>query len=84
MSIWNWLFDDEALPGFRDTVAAAVAPMVDTNPATGLPMVDGCGGFDVGGSPFGMDMHFHSMDHEPIVDLDFGSSNAGFDENWPC
>lgn len=28
------------------------------NPATGLPMIDdGMGGLDVGGSPFGMDIH---------------------------
>lgn len=36
----------------------------DINPATGLPMTDGIGSIDVGGSPFGMDIHdsFSSMD----------------------
>ena len=29
----------------------------DINPATGLPMIDDCGGMDVGGSPYGMDIH---------------------------
>jgi hypothetical protein len=28
-----------------------------TNPATGLPMIHGTGGVDVGGSPFGTDLH---------------------------
>ncbi|MGK8204318.1 peptidase [Burkholderia cenocepacia] len=33
------------------------------NPATGLPMIDdGYGGVDVGGSPYGTDIHAH---HHP-------------------
>lgn len=46
-------------------------------------MVDGCGGLDVGGSPFGMDVNFQSADHQPMADFDFSSSNAGFDGDWP-
>lgn len=30
------------------------------NPATGLPMTDGMGSVDVGGSPFGIDIHDHN------------------------
>ena len=30
------------------------------NPATGLDMIDGIGSVDVGGSPFGVDIHDHN------------------------
>ena len=46
MTIWNWLFGGDAMPG---TDQALVSSM-DINPATGLPMLDGCGGLDVGGN----------------------------------
>ncbi len=36
------------------------------NPATGLPMVSGIGGIDVGGSPFGTDIHDASPDLDGI------------------
>jgi hypothetical protein len=78
MTFWNWLFGGDAMPG---TDQACVSPM-DINPATGLPMIDGSGGLDVGGSPFGVDVNFHSADHQPMADLDFGSS-SGFDGDWP-
>ena len=50
MSIWNWLFGD--------TTDAMALPAMDSpslNPATGLPMMGG--GLDVGGNPYGMDLH---------------------------
>ena len=46
--------------GGDDNAAASTAdvPTTFVNPATGLPMMDsGMGGVDVGGSPFGMDIH---------------------------
>ena len=79
MTIWNWLFDSDPMQG---TDQASVSSM-DFNPATGLPMVDGWGGVDVGGSPFGMDVNSHSVDHQPMADQDFGSGSAGFDGDWP-
>ncbi len=37
--------------------------MAIINPATGMPMMgDGIGGVDVGGSPFGMDVHASPKD----------------------
>ena len=52
----NFLFgggDDAATVG-----GAMDAPMSVINPSTGLPMMDGgMGGVDVGGSPFGTDVH---------------------------
>lgn len=45
--------------GDNNTAAStADVPMTFVNPATGLPMIDSeMGGVDVGGSPFGMDVH---------------------------
>lgn len=31
----------------------------EVNPATGLPMVGGCGGVDVGGNPYGVNLDHH-------------------------
>lgn len=64
------------------------------NPATGLPMVGDCGSVDVGGSPYGMDMHHEdwsasSMDNglhddawaSPSAwDDSFSSSTLGWDD----
>ena len=83
MTIWNWLFGSDTLPGSCDTHQASVST-VDVNPATGLPMVGGCDGFDVGGSPYGLDLSPHAIDNQPIADFDFGSGRAGFDGDWPC
>lgn len=41
------------------------------NPATGLPMVGGIGGIDVGGDPFGSSFHHDSLFESGI---DSGSS----------
>lgn len=44
--------DDNVAPGTADV------PLTTINPSTGLPMMDGTmGGVDIGGSPFGMDVH---------------------------
>jgi hypothetical protein len=43
------------------------------NPATGLPMVGGCGGVDVEGNPFGTDLH-----NESWSDMSSGLS----DDTW--
>jgi len=43
---------------------------IQINPATGLPMFDtGYGGVDVGGSPYGTDVHTH---HNPWFSTDLG------------
>jgi hypothetical protein len=45
------------------------------NPATGLPMTGGStGGVDVGGSPWGTDVH---LDHNP-----WSSANSVWDSGW--
>lgn len=75
MTIWNWLFGGDTIP---HTDPASVSSM-DINPATGLPMVDGHGGFDVGGSPWGIDVHSNTADHHHWSDFDFGSGGTSFD-----
>ena len=55
MSIWDWL---RGGIGSQSDCSPDTGPTF--NPATGLPMIgDGIGGIDVGGSPFGMDVHQH-------------------------
>lgn len=49
MGFWSNLFGWES--SSTDDSSCGV------NPATGLPMIDGCGSFDVGGSPYGTDLH---------------------------
>lgn len=45
----------------------ADVPLSTINPSTGLPMMDGgMGGVDIGGSPFGMDVH--SSMHDSFTD----------------
>ena len=51
------------------------SPVCLVNPATGLPMLNGCGGLDAGGSPFGMDIHHHE---EP-----FSSLSSYSTDDWP-
>ena len=78
MTIWNWLFGDDATSA---TFQADAAPMAacDINPATGLPMLDGCGGLDVGGNPYGVDWSQHASDNHATTDfcgdgfVDFGT-----------
>ena len=58
-NFFKFLFDGE------DSVTSGTADMPQTgiNPSTGLPMIDsGMSGVDVGGSPFGMDVHSHAND----------------------
>lgn len=79
MTNWNWLFGGETSPGPCDMHAGALAPISEINPATGLPMVGGYGGFDVGGSPFGVDLSTPTIDSHSTMDfggdayVDFGA-----------
>ncbi len=48
------------------------------NPATGLPMVNGCSGVDVGGNPFGVDNHHdHTWVSSSSADFSDSSSSWG-------
>ncbi len=76
MGVWNWLFGENTPP-----VASGNVPMT-TNPATGLPMVGDCDGVDVGGNPFGMDLHRSDDQSSPSFGGYF-HMGAAFDSNWP-
>lgn len=68
------IFSDNSHSSFIDT--DSLTSSLEINPATGMPMIDGCG-IDVGGSPFGMDCHSSSM-----FDDSFSSSCSGFDDSF--
>lgn len=78
MTIWTWVFGDDTA---ASTFQADSVPMhtCDINPATGLPMIDGCGGLDVGGNPYGVDWGQHLSDTQATPDfggdsfVDFGT-----------
>lgn len=52
------------------------------NPANGLPMIDGAGGIDIEGNPFGTDL---SHDYSGSLETDCGWSSdmlPGADDTW--
>ncbi len=55
MSFWSglfgWLDSSDPATGSHNDSACSI------NPANGLPMVGGCGGFDIEGNPYGTDLH---------------------------
>ena len=55
----------------------------DINPASGLPMIDGCGGVDIAGSPFGTDLHHDSAwCSSSTLDDTFSSSGLGSTDSF--
>ncbi len=85
MGLFNFLF------GSNHTHSNSVSTpeTTDINPATGLPMSSGIGSVDVGGSPYGMDIHddFPStIDTSSCFDDSFSSIDSfdsdcsGFDD----
>jgi hypothetical protein len=73
MSIWNWIFGDDV----TTLLVTVETPVIDINPATGLPMIDGFGGVDIAGSPYGMDLHHNSIDSPTLADWGCGSYCGG-------
>lgn len=50
------VFEDTSSIGMDESIHSPIDEHV-INPATGLDMIDGMGSVDVGGSPFGVDIH---------------------------
>jgi len=48
----------------------------EIKPATGLPMIDDHGGVDVGGNPYGTDLHDHGLESGSPFDP-FGRGISG-------
>lgn len=80
MTIWNWLFGGDAMPGPCNVNQTSIS-VLDVNPATALPMVGDSGGSDIGGNPYGSDLNSHSFDSQHLNAFDFSSSSAG--DDWP-
>jgi hypothetical protein len=79
MSIWKWLWG--GYPHQPDL--PVTAHTMEVNPATGLPMVDRCQGFDVGGNPFGMDWQKNDFS-APVSHINAGCDmGAGLGSGWP-
>lgn len=56
-NFFKFLFDGDDIA----TSVTADMPQTGINPSTGLPMIDsGMSGLDVGGSPFGVDIHSYA------------------------
>jgi hypothetical protein len=78
--MWNLI---KSLIGAEDSTSAwgsdGSDASCDINPATGLPMIGGCGGIDVYGNPYGADLH------DGIVSNSFGdsfSSDSFGSDDW--
>ena len=61
MAWFDWLTGLFTGPNIPD--APPPIEPVEINPATGLPMTGGIGGVDVGGNPYGTDLHRSHDDH---------------------
>ncbi len=74
MGIWNWLFGGDMPPA---------AP--NLNPATGLPMLGGISGVDVGGNPYGVDLTIYAVDSifDVVSNFEAGwDPSAGIGNDW--
>lgn len=78
MSLLNNLFDWLGLSSGADSIGGASGVHDDAgciiNPATGLPMVNGCSGVDINGNFYGVEMHDNDSWSSPL-----GGMN---DEAW--
>lgn len=76
MSFWNTFFGWFNWSNAGELEDGSFSPGLEAcpiNPATGLPMVGGCGGFDVAGNPYGVDL---SSTHDHL------SSSADSESGW--
>lgn len=74
MSFWNtfcgWFNWSDAADLEQGSLCTTEDAGCAINPATGLPMVGGCGGVDVSGNPFGVDLGSTYCDTPSAVDSD--------------
>jgi hypothetical protein len=87
MSIWNWLggwFSGSESSSVTGLGAESSSSQVgcEINPATGLPMVGGCGGVDVYGNPYGTDSNEHDISSSTSTIDDTWSTTSSFDDTW--
>lgn len=85
MSFWNSMFDwfwsgDDG----ADTAASSIGEddaYCIINPATGLPMVGGCGNVDVAGNPYGTDLSHHDTGFSGNADWSSISDASAWDSS---
>jgi hypothetical protein len=92
MTFWNKLFDWLNGPVGTDSLGNSLKGADSTfdcpsvNPATGMPMIDGCGGLDLEGNPFGTDLHqfddFWSTSGIEISDDSWMSTSGSWDDSF--
>lgn len=81
--IFGWLSSGNMGDSSPDSVPSQDETCT-TNPATGLPMVSGWGGVDVGGNPYGMNLH-DNWTHSTSWDSSSSDSNnwdSGISSSW--
>lgn len=73
MSMWRSVLGFVGWQSDECPLAAPVQCSGAINPATGLPMLQGdCSGVDVGGSPFGADLHYETLGGDVFLSLNGG------------
>lgn len=55
MGLFSWLFGDDTNESMSGSSVSEI------NPANGFPMIDGIGGVDVVGNPYGADSQFNDI-----------------------
>lgn len=85
MSFWNNLLSWCGLDTNMEAASCSYNPSENhgctVNPASGLPMVDGCSGLDVAGNPFGLDLHHDTWSPIPGSCSDSIWSSSVFDSS---
>lgn len=71
--IFGWFSFRSPDDSGSDSVTGVQDETCTINPASGLPMVGGCGGWDVAGNPYGMNVQ--DSWHQP-TNWDSASSNS--------
>ncbi|WP_243020053.1 hypothetical protein [Simplicispira sedimenti] len=95
MSIFSWFTDLFSSKSVSSSIADGISSSagIDSfginslddfaiNPANGLPMVDGTGGVDVEGNPYGTDFSHDHLSSSGIDDSWSSSSSSSFDDTW--
>jgi hypothetical protein len=89
MSIWNWfsgMFSGDGTSSSTDLGSELSSSHAgcDINPATGLPMVGGCGGVDVHGNPYGADINEQDAlsDVSSTDTSSWDGTSSTFDDTW--
>lgn len=88
MSFWNdftaWLSGSttDSASGMNDMSGLDSQGACEINPASGLPMVGGCGGLDVEGNPYGIDPHDDLAQASGFDESTFAHPASDWSDTW--